>query len=228
MRAILTALCLLGMASVALAGPAPSGDVPVPTAVPCNLAVITYDWDFTVSDHGFTTTTCDTGGLPVWEYGATTYVPVTGNCWGTVLNTDYPNDAGHALVSPMFFVDNDSNLLELVHYFDVEGSYDGFNLKVNGTVITPIGGYTGIISTSTTYYAWCVDGQNGWNGFGGARVDCFDLSSFATHDIAVEIDFGSDSSVTYPGEYISAIKVGAEAPSATESSTWGEIKSLFR
>ena len=34
MRAIFTALCLLGMASVALAGPAPVDDIPVPEAVP--------------------------------------------------------------------------------------------------------------------------------------------------------------------------------------------------
>ena len=228
MRAILTALCLLGMASIALAGPAPSGDVPVPAAVPCNLASVVYDWDFTVSDQGFTTTACDAGGVPVWQYGTTTYVPVAGNCWGTTLATAYPNDAGHGLVSPMFMVDGCASLLELTHYFDVEGSYDGFNLKVNGTVVTPMGGYTGIINTSTSYYAWCVDGQTGWHGFGGPRVDCFDLGAFSGQDVTVEIDFGSDSSVTYPGVYISKIQVGSTGASPTESSTWGEIKSLFR
>ena len=75
-------------------------------------------------------------------------------------------------------------------------TYDGFNLKVNGT--------------------------------GGAHVDCFSLTAFDGQHVTVEVDLDSDSSVQYPGEYISAIEVGAEAPSPTEGSTWGEIKSLFR
>ena len=228
MRAICTALCFFGMASVAWAGPAPGGDVVVPTAVPCNLAVVTYDWDFTVGDQGFTTTTCDAGGLPAWEYGSTTFVPVTGNCWGTTLQAAYPDDAGHGLVSPFFMVDGCACLLELTHYFDIEPNYDGFNLAVNGTVVAPVGGYTGIINTSTSYYAWCVDMQEGFSGDGGPRVDCFDLTGFMGQEVCVEIDFGSDSHVQYPGVDISKIQIGSMGTSPTESSTWGEIKGLFR
>jgi hypothetical protein len=36
--------------------------------VSCNLIYVAHDWDFSVSDQGFTTTTCDaTGGADVWQ-----------------------------------------------------------------------------------------------------------------------------------------------------------------
>ena len=52
------------------------------------------------------------------------------------------------------------------------------------------------------------------------------MRAISTYDI--EIDFGSDSHVQYPGVGISKIQVGSAGASPTESSTWGEIKSLFR
>jgi hypothetical protein len=183
--------------------------------VACDMPFVTYDWDFTIGSHGFTTTDCDTpgGGTVTWEWGTTSYIAgAPGTVWGTTLNANYPNDAGHGLVSPTWVVDEESYLVEIHHYFDIETNFDGCNMVISpyDTVWDPIGGYTTTqISTSTAYYAWCVDMEPGWTGASGSwRVDCFDLSEYMGMAIAVEFDFGSDVSVNAPGWYISRVTVG--------------------
>ncbi len=230
MRVILTSLCLLALAGAAFAGQPPIDQVSTRTAVPCDLTVVTYDWDFAVSDQGFVGGVCEAGGTAVWEYGATTYVPgAPGNVWGTVLNGDYVSDSGGGLTSPAFTVDANSNLVEIHHYYDIENNYDGGNVKANGQVIVPVGGYDAVISTSTYYYAWCVDNQEGFTDDSGMAwvIDCFDLSAYVGQSVELDFEFGSDSSVQYPGWYLAYVKVGTDLPSPTQESTWGQIKSLF-
>ena len=180
----------------------------------CNLSAVAYDWDFSTSSHGFTTSMCDTDGYPVWQYGDTGIIPdVPPMVWGTVLDTDYPSDAGEALISPIWTVGSDSYLLEVTHYFDIESGYDGGNVKINGQVVEPTGGYPGTISENTSYYAWCVDEQPGFTGNDATwRTDCFDISPWWGEDVSVQFEFGSDSSVTYPGWYLASVRVGSSGP----------------
>ncbi len=47
-----------------------------------------------------------------------------------------------------------------------------------------------------------TDYDNPW------EEQCFDLSAFDGQTIQVEFDFGSDSSVTYPGWYLAYVRIG--------------------
>jgi hypothetical protein len=230
MRILFAFLGVLALVGTAFAGYPPVGTLHQPDAVPCNFPCICYDWDFAVSNQGFTAPhSCDTGGVAVWQYGTTTYVPgAPGAVWGTVLNSTYPNNSGDALWSPNFTVTDDCKYVEIYHYFYTESSYDGCNVKFNDTLITPQGGYTGQINTSTSYYAFCVDMEMGWTGLSnGWRAECFDLSQFVGQSGHLSFEMGSDSSVTYAGWYIAYVKVGGYGATPVEDSTWGHIKGLF-
>lgn len=230
MRALLGILVLALTTGTAFAGSPPVGETTQPQRSLCPMECICYDWDFAVSDHGFMGgNSCDTGGAPVWEYGATTYVPgAPGNVWGTILNGDYVNDSGDALISPAFMVTEDCSMMEVLHYYDIENSYDGGNVTANGTIIYPDTGYSGVVSTSASFYAWCVDMEEGYYGSSSVWVTtCFFLDSFIGQSVEVSFDFGSDSSVTYPGWYIAYVKIGGSGATPTHDNTWGEIKGLF-
>jgi hypothetical protein len=183
--------------------------------VPCNLNYVAHDWDFAVSDQGFTTTTCDaTGGEPVWEWGASNIAGAPGTVWGTVLTGNYPNNAGEGLLSPAFDVTPTTDKMEILSYVHTETNFDGVNVKVNDVPLQPTDLYNATISTSTSFYAYCVDNQPGWTGnssSGASQVwveQCFDLSAYNGQTIQVHFDLGSDSSVTYPGWYLGYVRIG--------------------
>ncbi len=199
-------------------------------AHPCGLVSVAYDWDFSVSDHGFTTAIC-AGGLPVWQWGAENVIPnAPANVWATVLNGNYPNLAGESLIAPAFTVTPDAFLLEVWHYVHIETNWDGGNVKVNGQIAYPVGGYTHTMNSAPV----CVGGQPGWSGFGWEGPSqvwlqqCFDLSDYMGQEIVVQFDFGTDGSVMYPGWYLGYVKVGSDEVTPSDSPTWGEIKSVFR
>lgn len=201
-------------------------------AHPCELVSVVYDWDFSVSDHGFTPAIC-AGGLPVWQWGAEAVIPgAPANVWATVLNGNYPNLAGESLIAPAFTVTPDASLMEVWHFVHIETNWDGGNVKVNGQIIEPMvaGGYTHTMNSAPV----CVAGQRGWSGFGWEGPSqvwlqqCFDLSDYMGQEIVVQFDFGSDSSVMYPGWYLGYVKVGNDDVTPSDSPSWGEIKSNFR
>jgi len=235
MRTLLTVLSICLLAGIAIAGHPPTSDPPPSMIYPCGGIFTHGEWDFTQSDCGFTPVVCDpTGGEAVWEWGPSTLIPNSyDNLWGTVLNANYPNNAGQGLLSPPFYVSTEINELEILHYVHTESNYDGGNVKVNGQVLVPMEGYPATISTSTSYYAYCVDMQEGFtgNGYSGASEvwyeRCFDISAFQGQDIQVQFDFGSDSSVSYPGWYIARVRIVGSTPVAVEQSTWGQIKHLY-
>jgi len=235
MRLLLTIFGIMALAGAAFAGNELSNDIVVTDTVPCDLTNVCLDWDFSVGDHDFTPYNCEPGGAAVWAYGNETVVPGSpGNVWGTVINGNYVNNSGDGLSSPLFTVTTDCYLMEINHYVHIETNYDGGNVSVNGQVVPPMTGYPAVISTSTSFYAYCVDMEEGFtgNGYSGASETwvprCFDLSPFMGQTIHVDFDFGSDSSVTYPGWYLAYVKVGGMSSTPVESSTWGAIKDSFR
>ena len=229
MRILFGIVGILVMAGTALAGDLPTTEAIQPTAVPCTIPYICHDWDFAVSNQGFTRGACDTGGVLAWNYGTSTIPGAPGPVWGTGLTSAYPVNSGDGLKSPSFTVTANCNYVEISHYFDTENNYDGGNVKFNDVLITPQGGYTGIICTSTAYYAFCVDNELGWMGASsGWRAECFDLSQFVGQTGQLSFEFGSDSSVTYRGWFLAYVKVGGADPTPTEGSTWGNIKGLFQ
>ena len=234
MKTLLTVLCILLLTTVALAEkPVIQGDHFAPARIACPFEVTSITWDFNDGDWGFTPEVCDaTGGAPVWAYGQDTNFPGL-NLWATVLNGNYLPSSGEALVSPTFMVDTSTNLVQIVHYFDTELTYDGMNLMVNGTVVEPMEGYNlAVINPSTSYYAFCVDGQPGFSGHDLADyvmiTSCFDLAAFEGQDVALALQFGSDSSVQYPGWYIGSVVVGGTQPVSTETTTWDSLKAQYK
>ncbi len=231
MKVVFAVLCIFSVVGVAHAQKETMPDVnPVP--VPCDMDVVTYDWDFAVGDQGFMPVVCDGGGVPVWEYGPTNFIPgAPGNVWGTILAGNYPTDAGHGLLSPSFTVAENSYLMEVLHYVHTETYFDGGNVSVGGQVIVPVAGYP---EDALSSYDVCVGGEPGFtgNGYSGASEiwvqRCFDLTPFMGQTIQVEFDFGSDYSIEYPGWYLASVKVGGFATTPTETGSWGKVKSLYR
>lgn len=184
------------------------------TRVPCDLNYVAHDWDFAVSDQGFTTSTCDaTGGAPVWEWGTSTIAGAPGTVWGTVLAGNYSVNAGEGLLSPSFEVTTITDKMEILSYVQTETNFDGVNVKVNDVLLQPTDLYNATISTSTSFYAYCVDDQPGWTGNSAIPsqdwvAQCFDLSAYTGQTIQVRFDFGSDASVTYPGWYLGYVRIG--------------------
>jgi len=218
--AILLAGLLRGGAGAAGAGPAAPGASSGggDSGVRMSGMDAVHDWDFAVSDQGFTTATCDdTGGVAVWAWGACTVAGAPGNVWGTVLAGNYPQHAGQRLLSPPFAVTAETDTMEVLGYVHTETRFDGGNVKVNGTVLEPTVPYPDTISANPVYHAFCVDNQRGFTGNSGSgpslnwAVRRFDLSAYTGQTIQVEFHFGSDSSVAYPGWYLGYVRVGGGA-----------------
>jgi len=207
-----------------------TGEPPPPGRVSCDMAVV-HDWNFNDGDHGFTTTACDDDGAQVWVYGDLPNFPEFGAAWATNVGSNYPNDAGWGLLSPVFTVDASTMYMEMQHVYGIEPDYDGGNVKANGEVILPMDGYpVDEISAVDNYYAWCVDGQPGFSGFTGHAdwvVSCFDLSAFLGQEVQLRFDFGSDATVNYPGWAMNYVRIGGNTV-ATDEVSWTELKRRYR
>ena len=228
MKVFLVVLSIAFIASVTRADRPVQIIESVSSRVDCSLVVVSYDWNFAEGDGSFTTAQCDDGGAPVWEYGLADYWPDP--MWVTVVEGDYPNDVGESLVSPSFIVDESAYLVEVLHGYDIDPGWDGGNLSVNGVVVEPMDGYPDDeISDSVDWYAWCVDGELGFTGFSGFEpiTSCFDLSAFMGEEVQLSFDFGSDSSVNYPGWYLGYVRVGGDVV-ANDGTTWSAMKGLYR
>ena len=67
MKALLTTLCIIAIASVAWAEkPAQTIDDPV-FFVECAFQSVVYNWVFDESDNGFTVELCEDGAVPTWQ-----------------------------------------------------------------------------------------------------------------------------------------------------------------
>ncbi|MDO9577993.1 MAG: hypothetical protein Q7J16_08915, partial [Candidatus Cloacimonadales bacterium] len=157
----------------------------------------------------------DDGGLisnnaAGWQWGAPTSGPMAGysgtNVWGTVLTGNYPTNSNFTLDTPTSYtIASADAMLSFWHWYDIEASYDGGNVKIStdgGTswnVITPLTGYTGTANTSNPLSGqpvFCGHVQGFW------ELAEFDLSGYVGMDVMFRWHFGSDISVQYAGWYI--------------------------
>ncbi len=244
MRVLVTALslCLLVGVAVAQSGAEKLDQDPITiTRIECDFVSVWGAVSFGTDDGGFTAGRCEPDGMPAWEWGVSTYVPAPPapygpNVWGTVLNGPYNNNSGDGLISPIpIAIEVGVNeLVELVHYVDIETNFDGCNVVVvdgsgGETILQPMAGYPATISTSTTYYAFCVDNEPGFTGHDAVwTTACADLSPWDGQVIQLRLDFGSDSSVTYPGWYLAGYTFGTDQGTPVEQGSWGTIKGLYR
>ena len=217
MRKIL-ALSLVAMITASAAAEKP---IPAPvdesSRVECGLGSSCWTWD-----GSFTTESCDeAGGIPVWEYGHAVGIPTFGcgepidSVLGTSLNGDYPDEAGERAILGTITVTKTCNLVELCHFYDIESGYDGANFEVgvegDWFVANPTGYYPDWhVNSNNSYYAWCVDGEAGFNGQSSGFVrDCFDLTTWLGETVQIAVAFGSDGSVTGRGWYIASAVQGS-------------------
>jgi hypothetical protein len=243
MKVFATVLCVFLLVSVAAAQSAVQKIDQDPVETPriaCEFENICEAISFGADPGGFVPELCEPDGLPAWEWGIDTTIPAPPapygpNVWGTVLNGSYSSNTGDGLVSPLFAIDIGVNeLVEWVHYVDIETNYDGGNVVVldgagGETVLVPMAGYPATLSTSTYYYAYCVDLEDGYTGHDAIwATACADLSPWDGEVIALRFDFGSDSSVTYPGWFLAGVTLGTETGTPVEHGSWTTIKALFR
>lgn len=228
MKKLMVVIGILTLATIAFAAkPVIESNARPAERIACDLNAVAYDWNFADGDHGFVPTICEDGAVPVWAYGVDAEY---GTVWGTVLNGSYENNSGEALVSPTFMVDANTQFVEVLHFYATENNFDGLNLQVNGQVVPPLAGYdVEEISSSTTFYAYCVDMEPGFTDDLNPDfiTSCFDLAAFMGEEVALEFTFGSDSSVTYPGWYLASVMVGANVV-GVEAKSLSDVKALYR
>jgi carboxypeptidase family protein/immune inhibitor InhA-like protein/flagellar hook capping protein FlgD len=149
-----------------------------------------------------------------WQWGAFTSGPMAGhsgtNGWGTVIGGNYPSSANFKLDTPMeYMIVSPLAMLEFWHWYDIENSWDGGNVKISTdsgaswSIITPLTGYPGVGNTSNPL--------TGEDIFCGTLTDYefvqFDLSPYIGQSIMLRWHFGSDGSVEYPGWYIDDVSI---------------------
>ena len=167
-----------------------------------------------------------------WEWGNVTIDPPgthsTPNAWGTILNSDYnSNSQLSSLETREYTVFGENPTLTFWHWYDVESSFDGGNVKmsVNNNayqIITPQDGYDDQISSN---FGNPIGGEEAFTGSSGSWKECsFNLTGIIqTGDVVkFRFDFGADESVNSTGWYIddfSLIDIGSPVTGIENSNT---------
>jgi hypothetical protein len=145
-----------------------------------------------------------------WAWGTPTSGPNAAysgtKLWATVLGGNYTASANWKLTTDNFVAVADNPVLQFMHWYDTEASYDGGNVKIstdhgaNWTLITPVGGYSGTANSSNVGIPLepCFTGHV--QGFWEEENFVLDVDSGQT--FLIRWHFGSDGSVYYPGWYI--------------------------
>jgi len=157
----------------------------------------------------------------VWEWGAFTSGPMAGNSgsngWATGIGGAYPVGANTMLDTPApFLVEEPNAMLEFWHWYNIETSWDGGNVKISTdgggswSVIVPLTGYTGVANTANP-----LNGEEIFTGTGQMfwELAQFDLGPYVGQSVMFRWNFGSDGSVTYDGWYIDDVSIsGCSSP----------------
>ncbi len=170
-----------------------------------NLAnVIIYSNNFDTNNGNLT-------GTNDWQWGTTVSPYPTSHSgtklWGTKLVSDYTQGPLlSTLETPVMQVVENNATVTFWHWYSFESSYDGGNVKLskNGgpyTLITPVGGYPGTISSS---YENPLGGQAAYVISSNWVQAQFNLSGIvsAGDNIKLRFEFGSDASIVEKGWYI--------------------------
>ena len=192
-----------------------------------------FDFNYTTP---YDTVGCG-GGYDVWQWGPAPEAPdvdcnygAVTNVLGTIIGGNYLSYSGQiAYIGPVA-ITPESWCLELCHFYNIEGTWDGGNVKVSTdggatwTLIYPLAGYPRTCNTSPR----CVPSEDSFGGNSSTFIrDCFDLTPYMDQSVLVGFFFGSDGSVQYDGWYIKWAKFGTDATVA-EPTGWGTIKSMMK
>jgi len=153
-----------------------------------------------------------------WQWGDPTAGGINAysgvNVWGTRLTGHYLNNANWYLNSPEILIPNNSHLI-FYHYheFDVAYGtfYDGGNVKISTdggstfTLITPVGGYDGYISSFSPDEPGFVGTISDW------EQVVFDLSNYSEQDAIIRWHFKSNNTRIDLGWYIDDVVITIEA-----------------
>ncbi|OYD17046.1 hypothetical protein CH333_02100 [candidate division WOR-3 bacterium JGI_Cruoil_03_44_89] len=157
----------------------------------------------------------DATGTSDWQWG----VPTTGpsdahsgeKLWATNLNGNYRNSSNSELTTSDVFLPDVSYIeLSFRHWYNMEGYYDGGNVKVSSdggfTVVEPRGGYPEDAVSSGNYG---IPGEPAYSGeSGGWEEATFNMTKYAGDTVNLRFHFGSDHSATCSGWYVDDVWVG--------------------
>ncbi len=163
-------------------------------------------WDFEPDDGGFV----QTGNI--WEWGAPTTGPGSAHSgerlWATKLAATYPSLSNGKLDVPEITLaaSKPYAILTFWHWYEMENTYDGGNVKVSDDggatwdLVTPIGGYDGTASAANAG----IPGERCFMGTANMfwQEEFFDLSAYSGRSIMIRFHFGSDGSVNKSGWYV--------------------------
>ncbi|MFH0736010.1 MAG: S8 family serine peptidase [bacterium] len=164
-----------------------------------------------IYSNNFDSNNGDLTGNNDWQWGTTTSPYPTAHSgsklWGTKLISNYTQGALlSTLETPAMQVVDNNAAVTFWHWYSVESDYDGCNVKisVNGgpfTLITPVGGYPGTISTS---YDNPLAGQAAYVNDAIWSLAQFNLNGIVAsgNSIKLRFEFGSDLSIVDKGWYI--------------------------
>jgi hypothetical protein len=171
-----------------------------------SVMVVGYDQSFEKDDGYFV-------GDGDWEWGMPTSGPGaahTGDLlWATNLGGNYSTYACDKLYSALdattdqYTATEDVPIMEYWHWYNIEGTYDGYNVKmsINGgpfAIIDPVGGYPYTYNWSSCIYnERCFSGSSDWT------KKTFILSGVSAGDeFQILWTLSDDAIITYPGLYL--------------------------
>ncbi|MFA4948932.1 MAG: FlgD immunoglobulin-like domain containing protein [Candidatus Krumholzibacteriia bacterium] len=171
-----------------------------------------YAWDFEGTNGGFT------AAGPDWEWGVPTTGPGSAHSgtklWATKLGGSYSQSSNSKLDLPPLKVPASQPYATLTfwQWYNIEGSYDGGNVKISTdggatwTLLTPDIGYNGTSRSTTAgiplepIFTGPATG-NFWH-----KVT-FNLTSYKGQTVVTRLHFGSDPSVALLGWYVDDVMV---------------------
>jgi len=167
----------------------------------------TFDLPMGIGDWGFEDDFEDGDGdfnaITGWQWGPLSVGAYSGQlAWATMLISNYGNHVSWKVLTPEFFI-GENTTLAFWTYYDTEVNNDGGNVKISidggntWDVAVPEGGYP-VESIAPTNYG--IPHEPAFSGnSGGWQYVVFDLDEWANNDVMLCWHFGSNSSVVAYG-----------------------------